>query len=201
MSEETKPEVTEIQEPQEPELSNSDVKKHPLFQKLTEQLGQFQREAAERAAAEEKAAREHEMKKAEEEQRWQDALRMREQELEETKAKYEKDMRDRDLAFELSRAGFNNDVFIKGAMASYNPDAGSIGEYVQNLANDEANKVFLGNQQAPRANPPSTPSVTGGSFTTEQLRAMRDSDDPEVRAKRRAYLKSLYKAGKPLPSE
>lgn len=206
MSEENKTEQQEqTQEQQEQqELSNNDVKSHPLFQKLTEQLSEFQRKEQERAAAEEKAAREAELKKAEEEGKWQDIVKMREQEIENLRASYAKDMLERDLKTELVRAGFSNDVFLKGAIGSYSGDPEGVTEYVEQLKADAGNAVFL-NQAQQAANstpaPPSTPTITGTKLSDAKIVAMEKSSDPAERAQARAHIEALLRSGQPLPKK
>lgn len=189
-------------EEEKPAISNSDVKNHELFVKLTKQLADYQRkEKAEKENAE-KAARDAELKKAEEEQNWKKLIEMREQELEQTKAQHAKELLDMQLKAAIS-ADFNNPVFVKGAMASFDGDMDSISEYVESLKADPINAGFLKSaMSAPNApNPPSTPTVTGGKLSEAKLVAMEKSSNPAERAKAREYLENLIKQGEKLPNK
>lgn len=198
-TEETTQETTE--ETEQPTISNSDVKNHELFLKVTEELSQLRREKQEQAEAKEKAEREAAVKKAEEEQNWKALVEMREKELDQVKAQHNQQLLTMSLRAELARAGFNNDVFLRGAIAAYDGDADDVSDYVASLVADEGNKPFMASAQTPSApTAPSTPTVTGGIVNKAKVVAMEKSSDPAERAKAREYLEDLIKRGEKLPN-
>lgn len=198
MSEEVKTE--EVTTEEKPELSNGEVKSHPLFQKLTEQLSEYQRKEQEARENEERSRKEAELKKAEEEQNWKKLIELREQELEQTKSHYEKKFLDMQLENAISKE-FNNSVFIKGAMAGFTGSPDDIAEYVASLREMPENAVFLNTQQTQPniPSPPNTPKVTGGVINEGKVLAMEKSSDPQERAKARQYLEQMIREGRPVP--
>ena len=194
MSDETK-QVEEIQPTEEQPPSNSDAKKLPWVREMASELAELRREREERIAAEQQAAKEAEVKKLEDEKRWQEIIDMQKKELEETKTSFQKELFIRDIKASLLSAGFGNDYFINGAINNYSPDMGSIEEYVESLKNDESNQSFLAGarQDAPPITPPSVGKVTGKSFSKAQLDAMEHSDDPEQKQRWREYATEYYR--------
>jgi hypothetical protein len=186
------------------EFSNSDWKAHPLTQKLTSELSQLKAAQAEIAEREKKQAREAEIKKATEKEQFSEAVKVYEKQIEEMESKYKKDLLHRDLGFKLALAGFQNDKFIKGAIADYDSDKfENPSAYVDALLSDESNKPFLANAQAVPGVPgaPGKPSVSGsGPMTREKIKAMQKSDDPKERAAVRKYLTEYFEKHGALPA-
>ena len=178
-----------------PQISNAEIKAHPLFSKLTSELAELRRADAERKAAEEQAKKEAELKKAEAEGRYQDALKQRESELEALRAAHSKELLDRDLTTEMLKAGFGNEIFLRGAVSAYDADKWTVSEYVASLAGDDANKAFLASSGgAGRASlpEPGKPPVNGSKqhISAEQLKAMEASSSLEERQKAREDLRA-----------
>ena len=104
------------------------------------------------------------------------------------------------LKTELMAAGFNNRVFMQGAISTYDGDMDKIGEYVAELKADESNAAFLGQTQAqPAPSPPNMPSVTRSNVSDKQIVALEKSSNPEDRQKAREYLEQRLRQGLPLP--
>lgn len=186
------------------DFSNSEWKAHPLTQKLTSELSQLRAAQAEIAEREKKAAREAEIKKATEKEQFSEAIKMYEKQIDEMQSQYKKDLLHRDLGFELAKAGFQNDKFIKGAIADFDSEKFETpSAYVEALLSDETNKPFLANAQAVPGIPgaPGKPTVSGaGPMTRDKIRAMQNSDDPKDRAAVRKYLTDYFEKHGVLPA-
>ena len=88
-------------------------------------------------------------------------------------------------------------MFVKGAVSGYDPESGSVAEYVKNLAEDESNKAFLATSRTPLPAPGTTPVSGGnGALTVAQLEELQKPLDQggtlENRARAREYLKNYY---------
>lgn len=136
-------EVKESTEKATPEASNRDVKDSPLFQKLTAELSSFKQREAERQEADKSAQSKAEQEKLEAAGRYEEALALKQKEFENLQAKHQKEVLKRDLKTELIQKGFNNEIFMKGAMAAFEGDSDSVADYVNELASADSNKMFL----------------------------------------------------------
>jgi hypothetical protein len=167
--------------------TNSDFKNTPAYQAMAKQLAEMQAREKAREEADAKAKSEAEKKRLESEGKYQEALALREKEIEEIKARHQADILQRDLKNALLEAKATNPVFIAGAISGYKD--GDIGEYVKSLAADESNKQFFGDAPAPRTlpTPPGAPAAAGTGFTGE-IKTVDDykkalkSDDPKVKS-------------------
>jgi len=181
-------EVAESETVETTEHSNNDVKSSPLFQKLASELAEIKRADAERLQLEQAAKKEAETKQLEAQGKYEEALKMREQEIENIKSQHQKEITQRDLKNELLTAGFTNQVFIKGAIAEY--EEGDISEYARQLASDESNKPFLGAIKQVFT-PPSGGNVNGVSSVTiktaDDYNRAKTSADPNIRKQARDY--------------
>jgi hypothetical protein len=184
---------------QQPDLNNSGWKSHPLTQKIIAELSELKRVEQERQEKAKIEAREAELKKAEEEGRLKEALEKLRSEIESEKKKHAHELMKRDLMAEILKTGVNNDVFIRGALAGYSDESGTIQEYVAALMSDEANKVFLPQQDGSRPVPPRKIPSSTGPVSWEKIKAETKSPDPEVRAKARAAIEAHYRETKQWP--
>lgn len=170
--------------------SNHDVKNHALFQKLAAENAALKKAEADRLAAEQNAATEAERQRLESEGKYKEALELRQAELDAMKESHAKELLNRDLKTELYKAGFQNDIFVNGAIAAYKE--GTIGDYVKSLVEDAANSVFLASTSPPpKPTPPGAPNVTGsapgGIKDNESYRKALRSDNPETVAAAKAW--------------
>jgi hypothetical protein len=181
-----KPEPTETTP-----LSNADAKNLPWVQEMGKELKALREEKAARLAAEEQSRKEAEIKKAEAEGRYEDAMKAKQAEIDSINAKYKTELTQRDVTAELLKAGFKNETFLRGAVTGYDAEKSTIADYVAELAKDEANKMFLGEAVAPVLTPPTGSPGTGPpkALTVEQLHALENSTDREERKKAREYLR------------
>jgi hypothetical protein len=171
--------------------SNAEIKNSDLFQKVAAEAGELRREKAERLTAEDATKKDAETKRLAEEGRFEEALKQKETEVETLKRQHEGQLRERDLGNELLKAGFNNDTFVRGAVNGYNPEGGTIADYVQALAADEGNKAFLSNGQGRQPHtPPGNPNVTnpGTPLNYESAKALSLSGTPEEKTRAREFL-------------
>ena len=186
----------DAQEPAEPaanELTNNDVKNHPLFKKLTSQLAELQNAQNEKLEAEKKAAAEAEIKALEAKGEFEQALKIKTEEIERIKSEHAAQILERDLKTQLFKAGFTNDIFVNGAVMSYDKET-PMDEYVQALTENEANKPFLAAQTREPLKPPGKPTVGGGAspLTASQVKELQASDSQEDRQKARNYLHNYF---------
>jgi len=134
------------------ELSNSDVRNHPIFLKVTGELDDLRKRVAASEEAAKKKADEEALKKAEEEGQLKSALESKIKEMESLVASHRseieninnshaKEIREATLRSEFIKRGCSNETFIKGAILSYSD--GDLVEFVTSLASDEANSVFF----------------------------------------------------------
>lgn len=170
--------------------SNADVKEHPLFKKMTAQLAQFQQAEKDRASRDAQAQKEAEIKALEAKGEYEAALTQQKSEMERLVAQHEREILHRDLQSELFKQGFNNDLFVKGAITGYDAEThGDINAYVEALANDEANKGFLSTgtgRQVHDAAGLGRPAASGSMpLTGKRLLEYKNSPDPEKRAQYR----------------
>lgn len=164
------------------ELSNRDVKDSPLFQKLAAKLGAYEAQEAERLEKEANATKQAEQDRLAAEGNYKAALELKDAEYKQAQETFNKQILERDLKTELYKQGFDNDMFIAGAVNSFNGEAGNISEFVTGLASNDANKMFLNNANARTPLPPTgNTNVTGNTVDIAKVRELTKSNDPNVR--------------------
>lgn len=192
---EAKEETTENQEI----VSNSELKSHPVFQKLTSRLAAFERAEQERRQQEESAAaaaareqEEAQMKALEEENRFKEIIALKDKTLESVHAEHQRELNHLMLKNELMRAGFKNDYFLDGAIGRFKGTKEDIPSYLETVLSDEGNKAYLAAQNPEQSHvPPSTPGVANANaiVPVETLKAWEQSDDRDLRNKARIELR------------
>lgn len=210
MSEEVKSPEPEVKTPEDdkgqmgevPSISNADLKAHPVFQKLTSQVAAYERAEQERREEAAKAAQEAEIKALEDQKRYDEVIKLKDQEIQATVEKFQNELLTLNLKNELVKAGFHNDHFVKGVVSDFQGTQEEIDSYVQSVLNDEKNKPFLASSQNQQSYvPPSTPGVASMNDTVpiETLKAWENSSDREERIKARAYLSKYRQANGKYP--
>jgi hypothetical protein len=184
------------------ELSNSDVRGHALFQKLTSEVAEMRAEIKKRDDAEQAAKTAAEEAKLLEEKNFTELLASKEEgykkELASLKQQIgdkEKLITERDLKIALTGKGFQNETFLNGAIAGYDSEThGDFAKYAETLAADEMNAAFLNQIQrgpkVPDVHAPNTPTI---KLTPAELQAQLKSDDPKKRAEARKVAQSNWK--------
>lgn len=178
--------------------TNRDIKESELFRKLASENAEMKRAQEEREEADKKAQSEAEIKAMEDKGQFEEALKLRDAEIERLKETHSKEILNRDLTTELLKAGFNNDTFLAGAVAGFDSN-GNIAEYVKSLVGNETNKPFLGGTKA-ALTPPGTPSVGGSAspMAASQIKELQNGSLDD-RAKARDYLKKYYAQNGKMP--
>ena len=185
------------QEPQqnEQQLSNADVKSHPVFQKVASELAEYRQREADKKAADEKAKIDAERQKLEAEGKYEDAIKMRDKQIEELQASHKKELLQRDLKAELYKS-FDNEIFVNGAIGGYQGDSDGVADYVNGLLENEQNKVFMRSQQGqPRETLPEPQgSGSGGSQMSvdDAKRLSKETNDPKVKQQAWKVLEDYY---------
>lgn len=197
------PETEATPEPasSEPGLSNSDVKSHPLFKKLTSQLSEMNSKFEQRETAEKAEKTAAEQAKLLEEKNFTELLTVKENEfkaklaeLEQANAEKEKLITKKDLTIALTGKGFQNETFLDGAVARYNAEKhGDFTAYADALASDESNAALLNaavaKSKVPDVRVPTTPTAT---MTPKELKAMLHHKDLEKRAAAREIVSANW---------
>ena len=176
--------------------SNADVKAHPLFVKLAEQVATLTKTETERTEAATKATKDAELKKAAEEGRFEDALKQRDADIDTLKADHASALQTRDLETALLKAGFFSDIFVRGAVAGYGTDSGTIEEYAAALAADEANKGFLAQSdpsRSPLPAPGKAPVKGGAAPSWDEVKAWETGTDKEKKTEARTLIAAYRK--------
>jgi hypothetical protein len=188
MTEEQEPKVTPepVPEPQEEPSINAQAKKLPWVQELMSKA----KEADELKAAQEAERKDAELKKAEEEGRYQDIIKAKDAEFEAFKAQSKRQLLEVNLTSEMIKVGFGNDLFINGAIQSYDADThGDVSAYAASLASDEGNKHFLNSAGGRTVQPaPGAVPSGGGNDNWDQVRADLEGPDRDKRIAARAKL-------------
>ena len=189
---------------QETEITNKQVKSHPLFLQLTQQVAELTQKDEERSKSDEQARIEKEAKKLEEKQQYEQATQLKIDEavkkaVEESDARHAAEQKCSEAKIELVRLGFSNEKFLKGALADFDP-AQEAAEFAKSIFEDEANKPFLnaaGGTKPKRPDPPDAPIGSSGEISKEKLLAMRNSSDPAERKKSFEITReNLHRTGK-----
>lgn len=191
------------------EITNSQAKKLPWVRDMSAELAELRREKNERDAAAAKADSDKAAKELEDKQQYEEAAKTRaaqavEEALKKRDAEHSKELQRRDLKAELSRLGFQNKKFIKGAIVDFKPDTDSVEDFAKAIFDDPENASFLagagvggegGNADAlPRGDTLTT------SFTPAKLDAWSKSDDPKKRAAAVKYKGEYFDRHGKLPS-
>ena len=172
-----------------PTLSNSDVKAHPLFQKVTKELAE-ERKAnkaiQERLDALETAENKRQTKAAEAKKDYQEALDKRiDQAKKDARKEWDAEQAIKDKKAEaklhLVKAGFKNERFLRGALSDFDPEKQTAEEFAKSLVEDDSNKPFLDTGKGLGKNPDPHPTPRSGSklLTPAEIQALRESGKPE----------------------
>ena len=185
-------------------ISNNDVKGHPLFKKLTQELSSERKinsEISERLAILEKAESEREAKKLETKKKYDEALEKRiEQAQKEAREKWEAEQSVKDKIAEarlqLVKAGFKNEKFVKGALADFDPSKTSAEEFAKSILDDESNKPFLDAGKGSGHTPDPHPTPRSGSklLTPAEIQTLRESGDAKDIARANQAARALWVA-------
>ena len=187
MSEENNANVTTPAEPTAPatepagDATNSDFKSTPAYQAMAKQIAEMKKAEADRLAAEQAKQQEAQRKELEAKGEYEKVIEMHKKQLEDMQKQHAADILQRDLKTALIQSGASNDTFISGAIAGYKE--GDVHEYVQELAANEANKPFFGQQQQVGITPPPGGNIGGKGNVIKDLesyKAALRSDDPKV---------------------
>ena len=194
MTEAVEPTTTETvtTEPTSPEVSS--FKNDPKYLAMAKQLSEFQRMESERKEADAAAKREAEEKRLKDAGLFDELTAKHKAELESIQSQHSKMLLEMNLKTELIKTGFQNDIFVNGAIKIYDADThGDIAAYVASLAADEANKALLAGTEGRTVHTPPgktpTPGGMAGTLTGEQLKTMRKSDNPEERTRAIEYIR------------
>jgi hypothetical protein len=168
--------------------SNRDVKNHPLFQQMTQQLAELKRFKDAQDAAEAERAQ----KAAEAEKNYAEATRIAvEKALKDAKDAWTAEQATKDARsearFQLVKVGFKNDKFIKGLLDDFDPAKASAEEFAKVAASDKENALFLeaaapAKKPGTNPDPPAPPTGNKKQLTDEEIVALRESKKAEDRA-------------------
>lgn len=182
-------------------LSNSELKSHPVFQKLAAKLSAYERaeserhkEETERQAQKEREKQEAELAALAEQSRFKEIIELKDKTLDELQSKHERELNNLILKNELVRAGFKNDYFLDGVASRFTGKKDDIASFVETVLSDEQNKAYIAAQSSePSYTPPSTPSTANANVTVpvETLKAWEKSDDRALRTKAREELRKF----------
>ena len=179
-----------------PSVSNTDVKNHPLFQKLTSELSALQKADTDRKAAATAAEKAAALEKATSEERYADALKLQQEtaqvELDTLKATT---LRAEMKAALLAQGSKSSDGFFKVALAEYDAEThGTVDAYAEALKTDENYALFFADDSRQPLTAPQKLSAPGGVVTLskEQLLALSNSDDAEKRMQAINYKEAYY---------
>ncbi len=182
-------------------ISNADVKAHPLFKKLTDDLAERNKADADRKAADEAAQADAEQKRLKDEGKFEEAIKLEKDGREADARAHALELQVRDLELAITKTGFTNDTFIRGAVAGFDPDKGTIEDYAKHLAENEVNKAFLGEITDPgKPTPPGKPpGGKQGALNARQIKALKNSSDPAERRRGIKILEDYFDAHGQLP--
>ena len=185
-------------------LSNSDVKAHPLFKKLTQELAEERKAnkaTLERLDALETAENRRATKAAEAKKDYQEALDKRiDQAKKDARKEWdaEQAIKDKRAAakLELVKAGFKNERFLKGALSDFDPGNQTAEEFAKSLMEDDSNKPFLDTGKGPGKPPDPHPTPRSGSklLTPAEIQALRASSNPDDRTRADDAAEALWLA-------
>jgi hypothetical protein len=183
-------------------MTNNDVKEDPLFKKVKSELGALKAQVADEQKKQQEEQAAAEIERVKQTGQFDEALKKHALKLEQMEASHKAELLRRDLTTELIRAGAQNEVFIRGAVSSYNGEA-DIAEYVDSLASNEQHSIFFGKTESPRqtVRSPSKVTPTGGVVNWEQVRSMEKSEDPTKKSEARQLLTDYFVRHGEMPPE
>jgi len=166
-----------------PELSNREVKAHPLFRELTQQFATMRKEFE--ALQSEKTERE--AKKLEQEKNYEEALKTRtEKAVADARKAWDKERlisdSKKDAEIELARSGFKNKAHVRGLLFDFDPEKSTVEDFVKGVLEDKSHAPYLETSTGkPRPNPdvPTPHSKDSSRMTKEQIISARQSGKPE----------------------
>jgi hypothetical protein len=170
-------------------------KDDPKYLAMAKQLATLQDAEKARIAADTQAATDAETKRLKDAGLFDEAQAGHKAELAKMESAHAAEILQRDIQANLFKAGFNNDFFIKGAIAAYDAETGSVDDYVTALAADEANKGFLATSDSRVVHKAAGAVPAGGPDATlrgDKLKAAAKSDDPKIRAQAIAIKEAFY---------
>jgi len=177
----------------EPTEAEVDVRSHKAFKAVTSQLSEARAKLEAIQAEQRQKAETEERQKLEEQGRYQELLAKRETEIEDTKKRYDREILQRDIKDALRDAGASNNIFMSGAIASYNGDRDGIKEYIDTLKEEESNKYFFGivDNLPVGHSPPThgTASTRSTNVNWSQVKAWESGSDPEKRKEARMLIR------------
>lgn len=185
-------------------LSNADVKAHPLFQKLTQELAD-ERKASKtvmkRLEALEAADNERKTKALEAEKDYESAAQKRaDKAVADAKKEWEAtasaDAAKAEAKLQLVKAGFKNERFLKGALADFDFENQTAEEFAKAIAEDDSNKQFLESASKAQKKPDPYPTHQSGAhiMTPAEIEAARNSGKPEEIARANDAAEALWVA-------
>jgi hypothetical protein len=186
-----------------PTLSNSDVKAHPLFQKLTGELAEERKSRKamqERIDALEADENKRQTKAAEAKKDYEKALESRLSQAKKDARKEwdaEQAIRDKksEARLQLVKAGFKNDDWINGRMAKFDHENMTPEDFAKAAVDDDTCKSFLDTGKSVK-NPDPHPLTRSGSkiLTPAEIQALRESGKPEDIARANDAAEALWVA-------
>jgi len=191
---------------------NKDVKSQKWVQDLKSEVSELRRYKLEQESAAEKAKRDSEAKKFEDEKNYEAAAQKRAENAvkeaeEKLKEQHAKELKQVEAKAELARLGFQNKRFINGALLDFDPDAQSVEKFAQSVFDDPESANFLpggedtgdGVEKKIGTTPRGNNSVT--SFTPAKLEEWSKSSDKDRREIARKYKQDYWdKHGEMPPS-
>ena len=174
------------------DLSNADVKSNPLFLKVTKELAELRRAEEERAAAQDREQRDAALKLAQEEKRYEDALKLHREDADRELS----ELRNKALFAEikatlLSKGAKASDGFYKVAMAEYDPEKhtslDALADYLK--TSEMYSQFFVSNQRAPLVPPSGQPVSSAMNANWDEVKTWETSNDKTLRAKARTLLR------------
>ena len=173
------------------EITNAMLKKHPHVQDAFKAKAELA--AMKKAQADSEATAERE--KLESESKYEEALELEKRRVKQLETEYANKTRALEMQTEFAKAGIGDLRAIRVFEGDYNPDAGTIAEFVASIKQDEQNKNYFAdpNQRVVYGAPPTSGS-TSESMTPQAWEQMRKSNDPDVRVKAALYAQAYMEA-------
>lgn len=145
---------TENQDQQQP----GDVREHPAFKGVLGQLAEARQQLEKIKAEQDDQRKAEEQKKLEEKGQYETLLQQLKAEQDRMKSEHTRQVTEMELKYELMKHGCTNEMFVAGAVATYDGQT-PIGEYVKLVA--ESNEAFFRSAN-PGINPPQSVSTGTG---------------------------------------
>jgi predicted DNA binding CopG/RHH family protein len=176
--------------------SNRDVKNHPLFQKMASEYSEMKK----RFDAIDAAEAERAQKAAEAEKDYAKATQLAvDKALKAAKDEWAAEQAIKDARaearFQLVKAGFKNDKFIRGLLDDFDSTKGSAEEFAKAAAADKENAMFLevpvSKKSGTNPDPPAPPAGQKKRMSDEEIVRLSASEKAEER--RAAHLAARMK--------